>query len=203
MKNYQKNGAERGLNYPFIKTSVYIFIFSLAFAGCKKQQDVAKEGSASTVITREATVINGDENPVLKYQGLEGQTIEELKTARAATALYQNINNAFSDGYVDIQVRVENMGYHFMRANNVDGKFDPAKPEILVYNKTANGGYELLAVEYAVPLSLSQNAPEGFTGSNDVWERNETFGLWLCHAWVWSFNPDGVFHDTNPLINVL
>ena len=32
----------------------------------------------------------------------------------------------------------------------------------------------------------------------DRWDNNVTFGLWLCHAWVWEYNPDGVFTDLNP-----
>jgi hypothetical protein len=71
-----------------------------------------------------------------------------------------------------------------------------------VYNRKSNGHFELVAVEYAVPIELSPNhAPAGFTGSADVWDRNEGFGLWLLHAWVWHFNPDGVFNPTNPLVH--
>ena len=95
------------------------------------------------------------------------------------------------------------MGYHFMKSALVDAVFDYKHPEILVYNKNLDGSFELLAVEYAVPIAVTPDvAPEGFTGSGDVWERNTDFGLWLQHAWIWSFNPAGVFHDTNPLITV-
>jgi hypothetical protein len=45
-------------------------------------------------------------------------------------------------------------------------------------------------------------APKGFTGTDDVWERNTDFGLWLVHAWVWKNNPDGTFNPTNPLVTV-
>lgn len=60
--------------------------------------------------------------------------------------------------------------------------FDPAKPELLVYADFGNGQLRLVALEYAVPLALSENAPEGFTGDDDHWHRNETFGLWTLHA---------------------
>jgi hypothetical protein len=55
-----------------------------------------------------------------------------------------------------------------------------------------------VAVEYAVPLDLALTSPEGFSGEDDVWDRNTTFGLWTLHAWVWRHNPDGVFAPMNP-----
>ena len=90
-----------------------------------------------------------------------------------------------------------------MKSKFVNATFDVSKPEILVYNKRLDGRFVLVAVEYAVPISVTPDkAPEGFTGSADVWERNTDFGLWLQHAWIWRFNPDGIFHDTNPLVHV-
>lgn len=53
----------------------------------------------------------------------------------------------------------------------VDATFDLRHPEILVYNKRADGSFYLPAVEYAVPLDLAATAPEGFSGSTD----NEVF----------------------------
>jgi len=43
-------------------------------------------------------------------------------------------------------------------------------------------------------------SPEGFTGDDDHWQRNDTFGLWTLHAWIWYRNPDGVFADFNPRV---
>jgi hypothetical protein len=147
-------------------------------------------------------MLNTDEEFKRQYSKLNFITVLELLEARWASAKYRNIENAIHDGYHDINVVVENMGHHFMRDALVDNKFDPRKPEILVYNKHENGHYELVAVEYAVPLDLSPNkAPKGFSGSADVWDHNDGFGLWLLHAWVWSKNPDGVFHPTNPTVH--
>ena len=96
-----------------------------------------------------------------------------------------------------------NMGHHYMKPALVDATFEIRKPEILVYNKNHEGNFELVAVEYAVPIDQSPTvAPAGFTGSNDVWDRNTGFGLWLLHAWVWSYNPNGVFNPTNALVHL-
>ncbi len=89
-----------------------------------------------------------------------------------------------------------------MKSTLVDATFDPRSPEILVYNKNEDGSIQLVAVEYAIPLELSRKAPQGFTGTLDKWDENTGFGLWLLHAWVWHYNPDGVFNPTNPLVHL-
>ena len=95
------------------------------------------------------------------------------------------------------RVRIFDQG---MKTSIVDGIFDIREPEILVYNKNVGGAQELVAVEYAVPLTFPK--PEGFTGSADVWNGTSGFPLWLLHAWVWSYNPDGVFNWTNPTVHL-
>ena len=134
------------------------------------------------------------------YSGLSQQTSWELQQARAATARYRDIKNAIKDGYSNINVDVPNMGHHFMKTSLVDATFDIRNPEILVYNGLETGNPELVAVEYAVPLTYPM--PEGFTGSGDMWNDTSGFPLWLVHAWVWKFNSDGVFNWTNPSVDL-
>jgi hypothetical protein len=79
------------------------------------------------------------------------------------------------------------------------------KPDILVYNKKDNDKYELVAVEYAVPIDSTRlhTPPQGFTGDADEWDFNTlNTGWWTLHAWVWEFNPDGVFKPMNPAVIV-
>lgn len=135
------------------------------------------------------------------YRGLLPETISELQKAKIATAKYNDFDNAINDGYVDINVIVPEMGYHYLRADRLDATFEYDKPEILVYNKEENGTMKLVAVEYAVPIALSPNPPSGFTGTNDVWGIYQGV-LWTLHAWVWEYNPDGVFDPTNPLVHL-
>lgn len=123
--------------------------------------------------------------------------VGELALARAASAKYHDVQKAFDDGYVDINVVLPNMGRHLMKASLANGSFNPAEPQLLVYSEGPGARLKLVAVEYAVPLNLSASAPEGFTGSADEWSPNQTFGLWLLHAWVWKDNPDGMFNPTN------
>lgn len=164
--------------------SLILFAVCLV-AGCKKD-------STSSI----------DKNIQSQLDTLNSQTASELKQAWQASIKYQDIQNAYADKYADINVVMQNMGYHYMKSDIVDSVFDPGKPELLVYNKRPDSSFQLVAVEYAVPLDKSVNAPEGFTGSDDVWDHNTDFGLWLLHAWVWSYNPAGIFHPTNPQVIV-
>ena len=174
-----------------------IGLAGLLFTGCKKDNvnSAADEVSSSANHT-----VNAEADVVGSYTGLSWQTTWELQQARAATAKYRNIDNAIRDGYADIAVDVEGMGHHFMKTSLVDGTFDIRQPEILVYNKNDDGTQELVAVEYAIPLSNPR--PEGFTGSADVWNGDSGFPFWLVHAWVWAYNPDGVFNWTNPTVHL-
>ena len=171
-----------------------IIFIAIIFSSCQKEKDAATITETETLSkARVAT----------DHNGLEQQTAWELQQARAATAKYRNLKNAIKDGYADINVIAENMGYHYMKASILDATIDIRQPEILVYNKDENGDFHLVAVEYAVPIELTPDtAPGGFSGTSDVWNRHTGFGLWLLHAWVWTYNPDGVFNPTNPLVHL-
>jgi hypothetical protein len=145
---------------------------------------------------------NNDENTDLlnRYTNLSSQTLAELRHARDASTRYLSLDSALADGYVDISVDVEHMGHHYMNNAIVDSIFDMHKPEILVYNRDENGKPYLVAVEYAVPLTFPK--PEGFSGNADSWKDDSGFPLWLLHAWVWAYNPEGAFNWTNSLVHL-
>ena len=125
---------------------------------------------------------------------------KELNSAADATERFATIDAAVAAGYADIEVVMQNMGYHYLNADLLDATFQVEEPEILVYAPDAGGTMRLVAVEYAVPLALSEVPPLGFYGDADVWDRNETFELWTLHAWVHRDNPDGVFASHNPTV---
>lgn len=131
---------------------------------------------------------------------LSDETRQELARVRQATLQYHNLAKAERDEYVDVNLFVSGQGFHFVNFGLVNGTFDPEKPQILVYAPTSQGRLRLVAVEYAVPLALSPDAPAGFTGDNDVWhqEPDALGGVWVLHAWVWQGNPKGIFTDNNP-----
>ena len=202
------------MHYIRIHVVLLMLLFiALLLAGCGGQETSAPDssigGDDGVFTIAGGKVMLGDtagteDVPVAGPEHGNGgrlRLLQELLAARQATERYRDINRAIADGYADINVIMPHMGFHYMKSALVDAQFNPRRPEILVYNTLREGHPpRLVAVEYAVPLTLSQNAPEGFTGGYDVWQRNETFGLWLLHAWVWYPNPDGVFNPTNPIV---
>ena len=133
-----------------------------------------------------------------KQPRLNPVAIFELEAARQASASFHDVDRAVEAGYVDIGLFIPNMGWHYLKADLLDGRFDATKPELLVYADDPCGGKRrLVAVEYAIPLDLSKRAPRGFSGRADTWVVNNDFQLWTLHAWVWEYNPEGVFAPTN------
>jgi hypothetical protein len=154
-------------------------------------------GNAASALAHEGDVtassVNGQPPP--------SAAILQLEDVRQATARFYDVAQAEAEGYVDIGVFFPNMGWHYLKAGLLDGQFDATQPELLVYADDPCGGpRRLVAVEYAVPLALSKFAPNGFAGVADVWTANTAFGLWTLHAWVFEFNPDGVFAANNPRV---
>jgi hypothetical protein len=170
----------------FLTISMLVIVAFIV--GCGEQQNTPVENNFSS---------NGNGVSLEKRYNLPPVVMAELQLAKISTARYNNIENAIADGYVDINVVVPHMGHHYMNAGYLNADFDISKPEILVYSPNpASGHMQLVAIEYAIPNTEPQ--PDGFTGSYDVWDNNAGFGLWLLHAWVWEYNPDGVFTGMNP-----
>ena len=144
--------------------------------------------------------VSNQSNDIGKLNKPSSELQKELALARSATAKYHIMERAIDDGYVDVNVVVQNMGYHLLKVENWDS-FDPGKPALLVYSKNPmNGKMRLVAVEYAV--SSIGGPPEGFTGNDDVWEYDGDIDRWECHAWVWYNNPDGIFTKYNSHVHV-
>ncbi len=124
--------------------------------------------------------------------------IVQIDQARDAAARFADVEAAEKAGYRDIGVFMPNMGWHYMNESLLDAKFEWTKPELLVFADDPCGGKrKLVAVEYAVPLNLSKRAPAGFVGNADRWDANQTFQIWTLHAWVYEYNPEGVFAPHN------
>lgn len=181
-----------------------ILLCTFLFTACKKY--VANEPNNEEQ-PMSARANNGNHEFINSNAALPAQTIEELFQVRAATAKYMDTAAAKEAGYVNTGIQLPNMGLHFANFGLVtDGKFDLAHPEFLVYNKLSNGNFELVAVEYGVPIDFANPAntnipPAGFTGDADVWDFNTLgLGLWTLHAWVWKTNPNGVFKMMNPIV---
>jgi len=156
--------------------------------------------AAAAMLATTAFAHEGDD-PAQGRQKPPPFAILQLDQVRDATARYRDVEKAEAAGYHDIGLFVPHMGWHYMKDALVDGRFDPTKPELLVYADDPCGGKrKLVAVEYAVPLADSKRAPLGFVGHADEWDANQQFQLWTLHAWLFEFNENGVFNPFNPRV---
>jgi hypothetical protein len=174
-----------------------LLIAVVALAACRSANVVAGQQSAPATRTAAVSPNSHDHVAPVTHDPLPAK---ELEKARRATARYQDVKNAIADGYKDIDVVLPNMGRHFLKEALLDGTFDAGRPELLVYRDEPGSLLTLVALEYAVPLKVSETPPAGFTGDADTWFSDQRFQLWTLHAWVWKKNPDGVFHATNSLV---
>jgi len=129
----------------------------------------------------------------------------DLNVVRAATEKFHDVSIAEAEGYQNVNLGecVESpegvMGYHYVKEEFLDLNLNPEHPEILVYAPDTEGSLSLVAVEYAVPISLwDQSFSEPPIVLGQEMHTNEALGLYVLHGWIWEENPSGVFTDFNP-----
>ncbi|MCI2257074.1 hypothetical protein L2D08_22390 [Domibacillus sp. PGB-M46] len=150
------------------------------------------------------------------------QDRQDLAAAKAATAKYQDIENAYADGYVheDPYAGIEagGMGIHLTRFDiSGDTVLDPTQPENLLYEPQKDDSYKLIGIEYHVDASqvnpetdaapsifgqqldgtmLNHHLDPSKMTCEDINDRaNRHYDL---HVWVWEHNPSGLFSMWNP-----
>ena len=99
------------------------------------------------------------------------------------------------------------MGFHWFHHDKIhDIEVDPLRPEAMVYAPRGEGKLRLAAVEWVVPKGLWEAehgvgaAPPTVLG-HEMHILNPALGWYVAHAWVWKFNPSGVFADWNPNVD--
>jgi hypothetical protein len=160
----------------------------------------------------------GDQVALQDQLAQAGQVIQRFPTVAAADAA----------GYFQISPWVPGIAAHWINGD-FDGEFDPAAPEMLLFNGTEPTS-ELVGLSYA---TTGPEPPEGFVGPNDSWHAHpalcmvgnlvvgidgtpeelcESVGgsinrgladLWMGHLWQipgWE-NPWGLFAAENPRVS--
>lgn len=135
---------------------------------------------------------------------------QDLATVRAATAKYHDVSVAIADGYTPADVCVASpegaMGYHYINFDLFGAPRDVRMPAILLYQPVADGGRQLVGVEYAAidqdqDLTTDDDRPylfgRGFDGPMEGHEPGMPVHYDL-HVWVWQHNPAGMFAQFNP-----
>jgi hypothetical protein len=134
---------------------------------------------------------------------------------RQATESFRDITAAIAAGYVSSLGCVSGpeegaMGVHYVNPALFDGSLEVDRPEALIYEPKANGGLDLVAVEYITPA-------DAWGASHPVGVQPDVMGHLLhfapgpnrygpaafyeLHVWAWKSNPRGTFADWNPHVS--
>lgn len=128
-----------------------------------------------------------------------------IATLRRATARYHNIEVAKADGFVLLHPCESRPGegpvgaVYVNFARLLDGVIRAESPEALIYEPRKNGREVLVGVEFAMPYPLwTDLMPPALMGAE--FQREDEFGVFALHAWVWRHNPEGMFAESNPRV---
>jgi hypothetical protein len=157
------------------------------------------------------TPLAPDPRPTISAQVSANAATEDkddsLATLRRVTARYHDLGVAAKDGFVllhDCEVRSEEgpVGtVYYNPARLLDGVINPEKPDALIYEPGRDGRRpRLVGVEFAIPFTLwTQSEPPKFHGA--TFQREDEFGVFGLHIWIWRKNPKGLFAESNPRVN--
>jgi hypothetical protein len=169
-------------------------------AACGDRQPIAPEPQPE--IATQLETITAD------YPALRGHA-EKLRSIAAlllSTARYHNLEVAKSEGFVFLhgcENRPEEgpVGTVYVHMGRLtDGQIDPLRPEALIYEPQKNGRMRLVGVELAMPYALwTEPEPPQFLGQ--PFQKEDEFGVWGLHVWLWSYNPEGLFAESNPRVS--
>ena len=134
-----------------------------------------------------------------------------IRIVRESTERYKDVSAAEADGYA-LQFGCVTgpdsgaMGLHFVNGALVNrGEIDATRPQIVIYEPTANGGLRLIGADYLVLADAwdkkNQGPPELMGQLFHYFEAPNRFGLpafYTLHVWAWKDNPNGAFVNWHP-----
>jgi hypothetical protein len=154
-------------------------------------------------------------NPQQHEQTLDQKASALIKIVRESTERFKDVSVAVKEGYA-LQFGCVSgsdsgaMGLHYVNGSLVgSGVIDATRPQIVIYEPTANGGLKLIGADYLV-LGDMWNAqhPEGppqLMGQLfHLFESPNRFGLpafYTLHVWAWKENPNGAFVNSHPNVS--
>ena len=135
--------------------------------------------------------------------------LQEVAALHVLFAKYHDLQKALENGYKFVGPCVSDpelggMGDHYSRNadddfGRGDGTHAVERPQYLVYAPQKDGSRRLAALDYTVPYEKwhGDKAPEFF---GIPFTRNDGFGVWMFHIWVFQHNPAGIFANFNPRV---
>jgi len=138
--------------------------------------------------------------------GIAPDVQQDVMRLRDATARFRDLDAAVSAGYArDVEQCIAHpphgaMGFHHVNRGYVDTRIEVERPEILTYERAADGRRVLTGAEYIIPYRLwpADSAPPTAFGQN--LRHADDLRLWYLHVWVWKENSSGLFADWNPAV---
>jgi hypothetical protein len=138
-----------------------------------------------------------------------------LKLVRENTAKYKDVAAAESDGYHLLFGCVSGpdygaMGLHYVNVDLVSsGVIDPTRPQIVIYEPTADGNLQLIGADFLVYASDWDKAhpgqpPQLMGQLFHYFESPNRFGLpafYTLHVWAWKKSPTGAFVNWHPNVS--
>ena len=142
-----------------------------------------------------------------------------VKVVRENTERFKDVTEAGREGYSLLFGCVTGpdagaMGLHFVNTGilneiNKTGVLDPTRPQIILYEPTANGGFRLTGADYVVfaadwDAKHPGNPPQLMGQIFHYFETPNRFGLpafYALHVWAWKDNPKGAFVNWHPTLS--
>jgi hypothetical protein len=137
-----------------------------------------------------------------------------VAAVRDATDRFRDVAVAQAEGYA-LQFGCVSgpdfgaMGLHFVNGALVgDDVLDPARPEIVIYEPTADGRVRLIGADFLVLKDVwdatHSAAPQLMGQLLHLFEAPNRFGLpafYTLHVWAWKDNPNGTFVNWHPKVS--
>jgi hypothetical protein len=167
----------------------------------KQEMDMARFSAARLAVAGAlASVV------ALGCKGVTDPYQSDLSALRSATQNFSDVGVAAAAGYTApltgcmSDATQGGMGFHIGNPDRINATVELERPEVLLYEPQPGGGRELVAVEYLVPFDAWTAAnPPALMGQS--FKRNEAFGVWALHVWLYRDNPSGIFADWNPRVS--
>lgn len=183
--------------------SLTIVVTAAMFAACADQTPAAPTLAAPNTAQLDKSYDNHDNDNDRHDHDRDLQ--RDIETLRRVTDRYHNIEVAKRDSFVllhscETRLNDEPVGTVYVNMKRLtDGVINVEKPDALIYEPGPHG-LKLVGVEFAIPFTLwTKPQPPKFHGA--TFQREDEFGVFALHAWVWRANPNGLFAEINPRVS--
>jgi 5'-nucleotidase len=178
----------------YLRVTAFVAVLLVVASGCTLVQSANRFAAAPGTVSEPfwCSTTPGASLGVSDCQAFSAQ----LDLARFFAHAHFNASDATADGATSSSyVAGSGAAFHFTGPTST---FDPTLPDTLLYDGT-DPTAQVAGMEWNV---VSDAAPDGFVGGNDVWS-DEGGGVWRLRTWILRpfQNEQDVFADTHPCLD--